>query len=318
MIRPFDWRDVGLVRRLSDQGMCLDAETCFTRGWHSLQSALLGYLAPGVGTPTYVWHGGEPGDGGAAIAQMEHRPGDDCARLLFLSPAYAATTGPAWEDLIERLATEAGERGAHNLVAHVAQDCAEFEALRRLGFAIYARQSVWRRSGGSPRPADGGLPGLRPQTSADSWGIHTLYTNVVPRLVQQVEAPPKSHSRGYVLEEDGEIVAYLYRSRGPLGVWCEPFLHPQAYSRSAGVIASFLQLIGGGAERPVYFCVKSYQDWLHEPLAEAGFEPAGDQAVMVKRMVVRLAELEPSPVAVLENSRAEVTSPLVKSTRRSG
>jgi hypothetical protein len=101
-------------------------------------------------------------------------------------------------------------------------------------------------------------------------------------------------------------------------VWCEPYLHPQAYSRSAEVIAAFLRLSGAGGDRPVYFCVKSYQDWLHGPLAEAGFQAAGDQAVMVKRLAVRLAEVEPSLVALLENSRAEVTSPLVKSTRRTG
>ncbi len=106
--------------------------------------------------------------------------------------------------------------------------------------------------------------------------------------------------------------------RGPLGLWCEPFLHPQAYGRSAEVIASFLRQAAEGSDRPVYFCVKSYQDWLHEPLAEAGFEAAGDQAVMVKRLAVRLAEVEPSLVALLESSRAEVPSPLVKSTRRTG
>ena len=316
MIRAFDWRDVGLVRRLAEQGVCLDAETCYTRGWRSLQSALLGYLAPAVATQTFVWQG----DGGAAIAQMEHRANDDRARLLFLAPALAATTGPAWEELIERLAAEAGERGAHNLIAHVDQDGAVFEALRRMGFAIYARQAVWRLTGPPTQAANGDLPGLRSQVSADSWGIQVLYSNVAPRLVQQVEAPPKAHGRGYVLEEDGEIVAYLYVARGPLGVWCEPFLHPQAYGRSAEVIASFVRLTGDGSERPVYFCVKSYQEWLDAPLAEAGFEPASEQAVMVKRMAVRLAEMEPLPVAVLDQtgSRAEVTSPLVKTTRPGG
>jgi len=318
MIRPFDWRDVGLVRRLSGQGTCLDAETCFIRGWHSLQSALFGYLAPGVGAPTFVWHSGERRNGVAAFGQMQHRPGDDLARLLFVAPAYAAAAGPAWEDLIERFAEAAGERGAHNLIAHVNQGCGEFDALRGLGFAVYARQAIWRLAGRPALAAAAAAPALRPEHSSDSWGIYTLYNNVVPRLIQQVEPPPKPQRRGYVLEEDGEIVAYLNLERGPLGLWCEPFLHPQAYSRSAEVISSFMRLSGAGADRPVYFCVKSYQDWLHEPLAEAGFQAAGDQAVMVKRLAVRLAEVEPSLVALLENSRAEVTSPLVKSSRRTG
>jgi hypothetical protein len=315
MIRPFDWRDVGLVRRLSDQGVCLDAETCYTRGWRSLPSALLGYLAPGVGSPTRVWQAAERGNGAAAFGQMHHRPNDDLARLLFVAPGYAAA-GQAWEDLGEHFAAEAAGRGAHNLIAHVDHGCGEFEVLRRLGFAVYARQSIWRRpSQPAAAPGAAGNAALRPQNAQDAWGIQLLYNNLVPRLIQQVEAPPKANGRGYVLEEDGELVAYLNLARGPLGLWCEPFLHPQAYGRSAEVIASFLRLTAGGGDRPVLFCVKSYQDWLHKPLAEAGFVEAGDQAVMVKRLAVRVAAVEPSLVALLENSRAEVTSPLVKSTR---
>lgn len=317
MIRPFDWRDVGLVRRLSEQGVCLDAETCYTRGWHSLQSALLAYLAPGVGAPTFVWHGDQAANGNAAFGQMQHRPSEVQARLLFLAPACAAATRPAWETLIERCAAEAAERGAHNLVANVDEAGGEFETLRRLGFAIYARQDIWRRAGPVPGKPNLAPAVLRPQHLADAWGVQTLYANVVPRLVQQVESPPKPNGRGYVLDVDGEIVALLDVARGPLGVWCEPFLHPEAYDRSAEVIASFLSLAANGGERPVFFCVRSYQDWLHEPLAEAGFDPAGQQAVMVKRLAVRLADVEPSRVAVLESSRANVTSPMVKSVHRS-
>ncbi|MBI3360031.1 MAG: hypothetical protein HY023_02870 [Chloroflexi bacterium] len=316
MIRPFDWRDVGIVRRLSEQGVCLDAETCYTRGWHSLQSALLGYLAPGVGTPTFVWRRAESSGRSAAFGQMRHRPGDEHARLLFIAPGYAPESGGAWEELIERFMAEAGERGAHNLIAEVEEASGEFEALRRLGFAIYARQNIWRLDGLTLDKITPGTTGLRPQQASDAWGVQTLYANVVPRLVQQVESPPNHNGRGYVLVEDGEVVAFLDVGRGPLGVWCEPFLHPEAYDRSSEVIASFLRLIAERDARPVYYCVRSYQDWLHEPLAEAGFEQAGEQAVMVKRLVVRLAEVERSPVAVLESSRAKVTSPMVKSTRR--
>jgi hypothetical protein len=317
MIRSFDWRDVGLVRRLADQGICLDAETCHTRGWQALQAALLAYLSPHGGTPTYVWHANGSRNGPGAFGQMQHRQGEERARLLFIAPACATAADRVWEDLIEGFAAEAGQRGAHNLVATVPDDSPEFEALRRLGFAIYARQSIWRLAG--RRPAGGHSPGtLRARQPADDWGIQVLYSNVVPRLVQQVEAPPRSNGRGYVLESDGEILAFLHLARGALGAWCEPYLHPEAYSRSAEVIESMLRLTGDGSDRPLYFCVKSYQEWLHDPLQNAGFEAAGEHAVMVKRLAVRLAAVEPALVAVLENTRAKVTSPMVKSTRRSG
>jgi hypothetical protein len=44
--------------------------------------------------------------------------------------------------------------------------------------------------------------------------------------------------------------------------------------------------------------VRRYQNWLQEVVARVGFEPLGAQAVMVKRLAVRLSEpvLKPLPV----------------------
>jgi hypothetical protein len=195
--------------------------------------------------------------------------------------------------VVERLAVEAAGRGAHNLIAEVSEDSAEFEALRTAGFAVYARQSLWKLAG--TLPAMHNPVPLHPAGSADVIGVGTLFTNIVPRLVQQVEPVP-NHRRGYVMKRSDELIAFLDVRRGPLGIWVEPFLHPEAYDLSEALLLTCLHGIPNRNERPVYVCVRRYQDWLQDILAQAGFEALGSQAVMVKRLVKRVTEpLRPLP-----------------------
>lgn len=312
MIRPFDWRDVGLVKTLSEQGVCLDSETALTHGPHPLQGALLDYLMPGVGMPTLIWRPGERhsdtgnlGGGQAVIGQLHHRLGRRQARILFMAP-LAVQASAGWLELVERLAQMAGERGAHNLLAEVNEDSAEFEALRSAGFAIYARQSVWKLPANrQPLTANVTIP-LRPAVSADAFAVSTLYSNVVPRLVQQVELPPRRIERGYVLEQQSELIAFLDVRRGPLGIWVKPYLHPEVYDLSEAVLQAGLSQFKSGADKPVYVCVPRYEDWLQEVVARAGFEALGSQAVMVKRLAIGVAEPRLKPLPAVEG---QITTP---------
>lgn len=296
MIRSFDWRDISLVRQLSDQGTCLDSITRLTRDAQPIQSALLAYLMPGAAAPTLVWRAGAA----AGFGQLRHRPGEELARALFVAPAWSPDN-PAWLPLVEQLAAEAGARGGHNLIAEVDEASGEFEALRLAGFAIYARQTVWRLSGALPPAGGAGGGAARPASRADAFAVATLYANLVPRLVQQVEPAPRP-GQGFVFERAGQLVAFLDVRRGPIGLWVEPYVHPEAFDLSAEILAAALpQLAGGGrAGRPIYVCVRRYQDWLQEILQAAGFECLGSQAVMVKRLAVRVAEAALKPLPALE------------------
>jgi hypothetical protein len=303
MIRAFDWRDVRLVKTLADQGVWLDAQTSLIHGTHPLQNALLAYLMPGTGAPTLVWRD----NGSAVFGQLRHRSGEEQARVLFVAPT-CATAGNGWLAVIERLAVVAGERGAHSLIAEVNENTSEFAALRAAGFAIYARQSVWKLAGAIQVP-NGALP-LRAAGNADGIGVNTLYANVVPRLVQQVEPPPHP-MRGYVLEMDGELIAYLDVRRGSLGIWVEPYLHPEADQLSEAMLLTGLNLISSKGDKPVYVCVRRYQDWLKDILERGGCEAVGSQAVMVKRLTVRLAEPVLKPLAAIEG-QVPTTTPLTQ------
>src|SRR4051794_7748297 len=127
MIRPFDWRDVGLVKTLADRGVCLDSETGLTQGNHPLQQALLGYLMPMAGPPTFIWRGDGPmaernGPDGASrmrgadktsaaqppvlFGQLRHRVGEEYARILYVAPVVDGD-GAGWLPLLDRLVVEA-------------------------------------------------------------------------------------------------------------------------------------------------------------------------------------------------------------------
>lgn len=304
MIRPFDWRDFGLVRRLSDQGVCFDSEAALTRGAHTLQSAVFAFLAPGVGLPTYVCKN----DQHSAFGQLRFRPGDENAHLTFIAPGYSDSG--AWERLVEHLCAEAAARDAHNLVAEADEHSSEFEALRRLGFAIYTRQHIWRREKPHPPVTAIVQPRLRPQQSIDTPGIQSLYANIVPRLVQQVEPPPVRYGHGYVLEENGEIVSFFDVSRGPLGVWIQPYLHPSISDHSTMLLADLLCRFTDRQSVPIYVCVRSHQEWLRTSLIDLDFSPWADQAVMVKRLAVRIGEPEFKPIPVIRGGK--VTTQMVE------
>mgnify|MGYP001222751422 CR=1 FL=1 len=302
MIRPFDWRDVSLVRQLSNQGTCLDSITRLTRDSQPINNALLAYLMPGTGAPTLVWRDGAR----AGFGQLRHRPGEEQARALFIAPHWSPDNA-AWLPLVDRLAAEAGARGGHNLIAEVDETSGEFEALRLAGFAIYARQTIWRLGG--EFPAAPGTSGARPAVAADALAVGTLYANLVPRLVQQVEPAPKP-GQGYVYERDGELIAFLDVKRGPTGLWVEPYLHPEADDRADAILTAGLHLLAHAnrAGRPIYVCVRRYQDWLQGVLQAARFECLGSQAVMVKRLAVRVAEPVLKPLPALEGNAS--TTPI--------
>src|SRR5688572_18612070 len=289
MIRSFGWRDVGLVKSLGEQGVCLDSETGLLRGSHSLQNALFAYLIPGAGTPTIVWRAKSNDGGQAAFGQLGHRIGDEQARVLFISPA-CDDAPEAWPPLLEKLAVEAGERGALNLLAEVNEEGCEFEALRTAGFAVYARQSLWSLPEGKLLKTSAHAVPLRPMTELDLIGVSTLCSNILPRLVQQVEPVNHRIARGYVLEHRGELIAFLDVRRGPLGVWVEPYLHPEAYKLSEAVLHTGLRLIGAGIEKTIYLCIHRYQDWLQEIGARAGFKALGSQAVMDTHVPTPIAQ----------------------------
>jgi hypothetical protein len=313
MIRPGGWRDLGLLRRLTPRGVCLRSEAALTTGARVLQNGLVGLIAPRRGASTLVWRGN--GDEKAAFAQMQLEDGAQRARVYFFAPVGAETPPQSCVALLEGLAQEAGALGAHNLMAEAQEGSAEFAALRQAGFAIYARQQVYRLL---TRPAtlktDVSLQSCSPQHKI---AIHRLYSNIVPALVRQVEPTPTGTHDGYVLLRVDDLVALLCVNRGPKGIWVQPYVHPEAEDAIGEVLAAFLlgeELDAHKPHKPVYVCARSYQSWLRGALRVAGFEPWGQQAVMVKRLSVSAKKPVRKPIPTIAATEVEISAPVAKTS----
>ncbi len=301
MIRPFELQDLAGLRRLAEQGVCLDIRLALTREVRSLPTAFWASLFPGTLARTYVWEGQH---GAEAYAQLRHGNGSPLARLMFLAPRQfidARASG----SLVEGLLGEAGRRGAQHLLAEAEEGSPVFAFLRHECFAVYARQAVWALEEQRPT-ATAPLGVLRPQRARDLLPARSLYAAVVPALVQQVEPAPRE-PRGWALFQDGDLVGSIDVHSGPRGIWLEPFFHPAARD-VAEAMRSILSSLRPLPSRPAYVCVRSYQNWLGPILEEAGLRRWGEQAVLVRRIVLPVSEGRTLRAPAIEHRATHATS----------
>jgi len=309
VIRPFDWRDLGLLTRVRHRGLCLDSQLAFTRGTNALHNALLDPFTPGQTICTLVARA-KPEEGGAAVGQLLLLENHSLARLAFMGPPEALEK-PVGKRLLDALTRFAGQHGAQSLTAEVNEQDPAFESLRLASFAIYARQRLWRLDeaprGARPRAA---LGPWRREKVGDRSAIQSLFQNLVPALVQQVEPPPGRDGQGLVYCSQGEVLGYLDIHRGPAGTWVLPYLHPAAEIHEE-LLAGILQELAPSQARPLYICVRSYQGGLAAALEALGFRPHLDQAVMVKRLSVPVRQAIHKPLPALEGTQPEATAPII-------
>ncbi|MBN1148010.1 MAG: hypothetical protein JXA78_12200 [Anaerolineales bacterium] len=307
-VRPFDWRDLPALHRCRNQSIYLDSARALARGTQLLPGALLSYLAPATGVFTCVFDEGDSEES-PIMGQFVHALGSQLARLTFLTPETALESAGV-AALLEYMAAWSGERGALRLMADVDERTHAFDALRRSGFAIYSRQRVWQlasHSSGAALSSD-----WRPATSQDEFAIRSLYNNLVPGLVQQVEPYALQNLKGMLYHQDGELLAFVEFKYGRRGVWIQPFVHPDAQD-VADHLSALMQNIPNRYSRPLYICVRSYQSWLETLLEDSGAQAGPRQAVMVKYLAAPQRAVRAFALPALEGGQPEITAPIVRS-----
>ena len=300
-IRPFDWHDLPLLYRYRQHGLFLDSTLAFTRGTALVPTgALLAYLAPATGIFTYLGNPGS-GDGPPLVGQVQHAAGTTFARMTFLAPEEAvhSTCLPA---LLDTITVEIGRRGAFHALAEVAESSQAFQALHEAGFAIYARQRIWRLEGEPQGAANQNV--WRACNSQDTLRVRSLYADLVPGLVQQVEALPRERLKGMILLQRGDVRAYVELRYGPAGIWAQPFVHPDTPEVGAQ-LAQLLQTLPNRRGRAIYLCVRGYQSWLESAIEALGAEPGQSQAVMVRHLAVPRKAAQPYALPSLNGKRVE-------------
>ena len=306
IVRNFDWRDFALLQRVRNRGICLHSQMSYTRGPYAMRNSLLDAITRSRSIYTLVARPDE-GQDPEALGQLQIRENFPQAHLAYVSPEEALDTTSGLH-LLEAAARSAGQRGCQTLVADVDENSPSFEALRKAGFGVYARQRIWRLN----QPFQGELGPQeytwRPELRNDRNAIRALYLNIVPALVQQVEPPPERNGRGQVYAEDGEMLGYLDIVRGPRGIWIQPYFHPAA-QLSDGLLTGLIQGFTPSVTRPIYVCVRSYQGGLGGSLDRLNFTPCSDQAVMVKRLAHMVSNHVQAPLPAIEGTQPEPTAP---------
>jgi hypothetical protein len=284
-VRPFSPIDLPLVRRLTPQGVSLDSATNLTRGVNIIEGAVWGAVPlADLGTPTFVIRQSEHN----YVAQFRHKTGEQHAHIVFIAPDLTRCESEhAWLNLLDAMTAAAGRRGATTLNAEVAETSEEFLTLQQAGFAIYARQEIWKRHP-APVPAKGN-PVLRPSSDTDAIGIHSLYASIIPRMVLHADELPDPRHGGLVYEHNGKIAAFFAAQEGKYGIYVRAFIHPDECNGQVDkILHNALAFLPRAEKLPVYFSVRRYQSWLGGALEALGFEPSASQAVMVKHTVCRI------------------------------
>jgi len=301
VLRSFTLSDYGLLRKLTKKAVFLNNHFQLTQGiGASLRGALLSPLSAFTGIHTFTSMA--QGNSHPVFAQVYHPSGSPLAYCLLLAPSTAVDS-PALPELLDGLTKQIGARGAFSLVAEVEEVNPAFKVLRQNGFGIFARQQVWKLTK-SPGPS--GSVGWRPALERDLFGVHLLRKALVPGQVQQIEMETPEPLNGYVLRRDGEIVAYAEVRRGPRGVWLLPFVNLDAepFDKAVAELVAELRPRPG---RPVYVCLRSYQDWLQSALEDLGAAAGPRQVVMARRTSLAVLAEEGRRVPVPAR-RAEPTT----------
>jgi len=314
MIRTFDLRDLTLVSQIESQGTPLYAELALTRHPRPLQGALAGFFSlSGHGLRTYVLRADQDEGKLCGVMQLRDRRDHKYSVITFMAPGVQVNhqTREVWTQLLDHAAIQTGKLGLQHIVAEVPEESEAIEVLHQAGYAIYVRQTIYCRQ--KPLDMEPVELLLRPCRADDEWGVHQLYHNTVPRLAQLADGPPRMYRsgavRGYVLEDQQEITAYLQVRRGPDGAWFNLLVHPRAEARAAAVVEHGLSLFGANYIAPIYCGVRRYQEWLGHGLISLGFEPHSSTVMMVKHLVNLITEPEPGKVPALEKAATPLVHP---------
>ncbi len=307
-IRPFGWRDLALLRSYLNRGLFLDSSRVMIHGTALIpMGAFLTFLGPSTRMFTYRCESaGESGT--PLIGQLTFTPGASYARLSFLAPEDAMDQSDL-SALADYMAVQMGERGAFHILADVDESNQVFHLLHHAGFAIYARQRIWRLEG---QPVgDEASVVWRPCSFKDTISVRSLYCNVVPGLVQQVEPLPKKNIRGVVHYQNGDLLAFVELKYGRNGVWVQPFIHPDAAGFDRYLL-HLLQDLPARGNRPLYICIRSYQSWLESAIERMGAQPGPQQAVMVRHLALTRRVNQTYPLPAINGTRAEPTAPIAR------
>ncbi|NTV62187.1 MAG: hypothetical protein HGA65_01450 [Oscillochloris sp.] len=240
--------------------------------------------------------------GSSAVAQACGRSGRPEQDIVYVGSfgaqvARLPSDYDVWFSLLERLCVNAGYNHIQRLYAATPSQHAEVrEIFRQLGFLAYTHKTLLHLSGPDWDQRTTLAP-MRMQSRRDYWAIHKLYGAVTPHLVQHAEVrnarywsipmPQQLGSQrrmAWVLGPDDDLLGYLRLTSGISGHVFSLLIRPEAREQVVDVVRFGLAKLSD--TRPVYLVLREYQEELLAPCQALGFQPIGEQALLVKNTVV--------------------------------
>jgi hypothetical protein len=240
--------------------------------------------------------------GATAVVQAQGRPGRPEQDVVYLATSAAPSARlpsdyELWYWLLERICQHAGANYVQRLYAAVPREHNELrEIFRQTGFHAFAHTTLLHLSGPDWDQRTTLAP-MRAQTRRDRWAIHKLYGATTPHAVQQAEVrnarywslplngPWVSPRRvAWVFGPDDDLTGYLRMTSGPAGHVLSLLIRPDARDQAVEVLRFGLARLSDS--RPVYLVLREYQGELLAPAEDLGFQPIGEQALLVKHTVV--------------------------------
>ncbi len=290
-IRPLDLLDLPLIARYRNDTLTLDSSRALTRGKPLGAAGLLAYVNP----KRRLYAGLVEGGASPLLGGIIQTRGEPFARLQYLAPASRLNRSelPA---LLEHLAAQAGTWGALHALAETEESSEIFPALRMAGFSVYAWERFWDASqigeteSDPPEEEPRAFYGWRKTRPSDLPAAQNLYYQIVPPLLQTVEATPKRET-SFACGEP--LKCYAAATAGIYGVVLTPLIHPD--ERDPGrKIAALVAGLPRRTGRKVYLRVRSYQAWLEPALQDLGAQALPRQAVMVKHLARLVKNEQPA------------------------
>lgn len=337
MVRPFDLRDLALIRRLDEQGVSLYTMPALAENINPLRGAIVNMLIGGE-FPTFIWKSDSINRAG--FIQLRIPSGSNQAYVNYISPRCVelprgdnnnsneakpgndgATSCPdcaIWLELLDAAIIMVGQRGIHHFIAEVDENDPDIQIiLRRAGFVVYTRQDVWMVQAADYLPHESPKLNLTRRTPSDEWDIQLLYANTVPRLVQLVEPLPSTgETESWVMREGQELAAFISIRRGTIASWIRLFIHPNAEANTDEIVAAAIDASFTNQPQRVYCCVRRYESWSPGSLERQGFTLYSSQAVMVRHTVHHVMRPAPELALSLEGQRISASPPLVRNFKR--
>jgi len=311
-IRAVTLVDLPLLRRLGNRATVLECAMEYTQ-YEPNTTTLTNLILPQRSLYTMVARA----DKQQVVGQFRLRPDEQNAHIVYIAPGMSADVDDtAWLHILDAMAREAGQRRAHALIAEVHEDSVLFETMRTAGYAVYARQEIWRRvPEAGPVPQ---YPGIEvvPETEADAIRVQSLIAHIVPRLMQPFVTPNEDMD-GWVYWQEDRVQAYIGVMTGKQGIFLRPFIHPDLYAEAPGILSDLIRQIPRSDRLPVYIGVSRFLDWVQPALEELHFLPGPRQAVMVKHITAGVRQASFKPVHAVNGVMAGPANPPTSFLERS-